>query len=460
MTRAGRVVLDPDQGVRDAVAHLFATFARTGSARATVKAFAAEGLTFPSRVQTGPNKGTLAWFPLRHHRALQVLHNPRYAGAFVYGAPAARRGPDGRTRYLLQPRESWIVLIPDAHAGYISWEHYEDNLRHAWPSPPSRAARTGGKSPPREGPALLQGLAICARCGERMTVRYHTRRQAHASRIHLPARQASRTPPSLCQSVPRRRRSIKPLASYSSPRSHPWPSKSPWRCKPSSRGAPSKPTRCAASTSSGPGTPPRAARRRYMAVDPDNRLVAVNLGGRLERVTPRPLRRPRGLRAPDRQGVTPGRHRTRHASPPSASDFPALWSDPRTPQRERKRMVRLLIEDVTLSRDGRLTAQVRFKGGPTATLEVTVGLPAPEVRRTPPSVVAEIDRLLDHYTEAGVADQLNQAGIVSGTGQPFHPGIVHHIRVHGLASREQRLAPAGCSTSTRRRSASGSAPPP
>jgi CRISPR-associated endonuclease Cas1 len=126
---ASRVVLDADQSVRDAVAHLFATFERTGSARAAVKAFAAEGLRFPSRVQTGPNKGTLAWLPLLHHRALQVLHNPRYAGAFVYGRRRQRRGPDGRTRHALQPREAWTVLILDAHPGYISWDRYEDNLR-------------------------------------------------------------------------------------------------------------------------------------------------------------------------------------------------------------------------------------------------------------------------------------------------------------------------------------------
>lgn len=112
---AGRVVLDPDQGVRDAVAHLFATFARAGSARATVKAFAADGVAFPSRVRTGPNKGTLAWLPLVHHRVLQVLHNPRYAGAFAYGRRHQRRGPDGRTRHTLQPRESWTALIPGAH---------------------------------------------------------------------------------------------------------------------------------------------------------------------------------------------------------------------------------------------------------------------------------------------------------------------------------------------------------
>ena len=80
----GKVVLDPDAGVRQAVAHLFATFARTGSARAVVQSFKGEGLRFPGRIRTGPHKGELSWTPLRHDRVLRVLHNPRYAGAFAY----------------------------------------------------------------------------------------------------------------------------------------------------------------------------------------------------------------------------------------------------------------------------------------------------------------------------------------------------------------------------------------
>lgn len=185
------------------------------------------------------------------------------------------------------------------------------------------------------------------------------------------------------------------------------------------------------------------SRRRYMAVDPDNRLVAVNLEADWNE----------SLRALDaaqeeyeRQSAksSPLGENDRARIAALASDFPALWSDPRTPQRERKRMVRLLIDDVTLSRDGAITANVRFKAGQTASLEVTVGLSAPDARRTPAAVVAEIDRLLDHYTERSTADQLNAAGVISSTGQPFHAGIVHHIRVkHGLAPREQRLRARG-----------------
>ena len=102
---ADKVVLDPDAGVQDAVSHLFATFARTGSARAVVKDFAHEGLLFPARVRTGPHKGDLAWMPLKHWRVLRTLHNPRYAGAFAYGRTRQRRTPDGVTVTKVLPRD-------------------------------------------------------------------------------------------------------------------------------------------------------------------------------------------------------------------------------------------------------------------------------------------------------------------------------------------------------------------
>jgi len=187
-----------------------------------------------------------------------------------------------------------------------------------------------------------------------------------------------------------------------------------------------------------------AARRRYLAVDPDNRLVAANLEADWNESL-------RGLAAAqdeyERQSARAkplaDSDKARIAS--LASNFPALWSDPRTPQRERKRMVRLLIEDVTLRREDKLiTAQVRFKAGQTNTFEVTVGLPAYDIRRTPADVVAEVDRLLDHHTEAAVAAELNRRDFLSGTDQAFNPVMVSHIRRnYGLAPRDQRLRARG-----------------
>ena len=437
---AGRVVLDPDQGVRDAVAHLFATFARTGSARATVKAFATEGLCFPSRVQTGPNKGTLGWFPLRHHRVLQVLHNPRYAGAFAYGRRRARRGPNGTTRYLLVPRESWIVLIPDAHAGYLSWEHYEDNVARLAESAQSHG-EDRRKSPPREGPALLQGLAICARCGGRMTVRYHTRREVTYPQ-YICQRQGIEDATSICQSVPGEAldaaignlllATVTPVALDVA-----------LAVQAELEGRADEADALRRQHVERARHAAEVTRRRYMAVDPDNRLVAVNLEADWNDAL-RALSSAQEDYERETATASPlsGQDKERIAA--LASDFPALWSDPRTPQRERKRMVRLLIDDVTLSRDNTVTAEVRFKGGPSSTLEVAVALPAPEARRTPPSVIAEIDELLDHYTEAEAAAALNTSGTLSGTGQPFSAAMVRHVRIaHRLRPREVRLRERG-----------------
>ena len=170
----GKVVLDPDVSVQGPVARVFTTFTATGSALAVVKAFAADGLLFPRRLKTGPRKGELAWGQLQHSRVLQVLHNPRYAGAFFYGRRTDSRRADGTMTTRVLPREEWTVLITDAHPGYISWEQFEATQARLAANA-SAHGQDRRASPPREGPALLQGLVICGKCGGRMTVRYHVR---------------------------------------------------------------------------------------------------------------------------------------------------------------------------------------------------------------------------------------------------------------------------------------------
>jgi hypothetical protein len=163
---AGHVVLDPDAGVQQALRHLFAVFARTGSARAVAAAFAAGKLPFPVRTGTGPRKGELAWMPLTHWRVLRTLHNPRYAGAFCYGRRRGITSANGKNSCQPLPREQWTALIPGAHPGYITWETYEANQQLLLGNAAARGAgRAAG--PAREGTALLQGLAVCGRCGRR-----------------------------------------------------------------------------------------------------------------------------------------------------------------------------------------------------------------------------------------------------------------------------------------------------
>ncbi len=169
-----RVVLDPDKQVQETIRTFFQTFRRTGSATATVKAFRAQGLRFPRRARSGPAKGEIIWGEMEHSRALWVLHNPRFAGAFFFGRSRQRKHGDRGGTFERLPREEWTALIPEAHAGYITWNEFEENQRRLRENAQAQGSDRR-RSPPREGPALLQGLVLCGICGERMTVRYNFR---------------------------------------------------------------------------------------------------------------------------------------------------------------------------------------------------------------------------------------------------------------------------------------------
>ena len=190
------------------------------------------------------------------------------------------------------------------------------------------------------------------------------------------------------------------------------------------------------------------ARRRFFEVDPEHRLVADSLEADWNEKL-RELGQVREdyerHREEDRL-VLDEENRERIRS--LATDFPRLWRDPGTPDRERKRMVRLLIEDVTLLRaEEEMVAQVRFSGGATRTLRLPRPLSAGELRKLSQEAVAEIDKLLDHHTEREVARILNERGFVSGTGKSFNASRVRGMRrAYGLARREERLRAAGLLT--------------
>jgi hypothetical protein len=124
-----------------------------------------------------------------------------------------------------------------------------------------------------------------------------------------------------------------------------------------------------------------------------------------------------------------------------AQDFPRLWSDPATPQRERKRMIRLLIDDVTLNRDQQITARVRLKGGQTHTLTLPPPPTIDQLRRTPPELINTIDQLLDDHTETQIARILNQQDHRSFDGKQFTATIVHRLRTQPPAHQPPRPSP-------------------
>jgi DNA invertase Pin-like site-specific DNA recombinase len=438
---AGKVVLDPDTGVQDAVRHVFTTFARTGSARAVVQEFNAAGLLFPVRVRTGTHKGELAWMPLKHWRVLRTLHNPRYAGAFSYGRRRERTNANGKKTFDTLPRDQWVALIPDAHPGYIDWEQYETNQKLLLGNAQAHGLeRSAG--PAREGPALLQGMAICGRCGRRMTVRYHTRRG-----VEVPDYQCVRT----CIDDGGRRCQTIPGAGVDTAVGQLLlDTLTPLTLEVALTVQAELDTCVAEADALRRQHVERArhradlARRRYLAVDPDNRLVADNLEADWNDAlrTLQAARDDYENAASANAGTLTDEHKNRIRA--LAADFPALWSDPATPQRERKRMARLLIEDVTLVKTDRIHLHVRFRGGQTESLTMPIPPKAWQARQTHPDALAALDRLLDDHTDAETAELLNEIGHRSGEGRPFTARIVLDLRgSNNLPSHADRLRAKG-----------------
>ena len=168
---AGDVVLDPDSQIRETIAYFFDTFSRVGSACQVVKVFRDEGLRFPSRLR---NRDSVVFRPLNASTAIRTLHNPRYAGAYAYGRRRYRRAANGMKVQRTRDCSEWLACIPNAHAGYITWDRFQENLKLLETN--GRSYELARASPPREGAALLQGRAVCGRCGRHMRVRYAARR--------------------------------------------------------------------------------------------------------------------------------------------------------------------------------------------------------------------------------------------------------------------------------------------
>jgi hypothetical protein len=189
------------------------------------------------------------------------------------------------------------------------------------------------------------------------------------------------------------------------------------------------------------------AQRRYMHVDPANRLVADALEAEWNsklRALNEAQEEYERLRQADRLAIDDAQ-RARMAA--LTTDFPRLWQDPRTPDREKKRMVRLLLEDVALLKREQILVHVRFKGGALKSLSLPLPPGAPLLRKTPAAVIQEADRLLDRHTETEIATLLNEKGLRSGTGQAFTPMMVINIRRnHGLRDRFQRMRETGLLT--------------
>jgi hypothetical protein len=189
------------------------------------------------------------------------------------------------------------------------------------------------------------------------------------------------------------------------------------------------------------------ARRRYMSADPGNRLVTDVLEAEWnEKLRAHAAAQEDYERHHQQQHLLTDTE-TRQKILSLATDFPRIWNDPKLPMRERKRMLRLIVEDATLLKADRITVHVRLRGGAMRTLTLDRPVPIAQIRKTKPEIIAEIDRLLNEHSDREVADILNQQGHRTWQNAPFTLKKVAWIRmIYHLKSRFGRLREQGLLT--------------
>ena len=382
----------------------------------------------------------------------RTLRNPRYAGAYAYGRRRYAQTPDGKKKYRDRECHDWLACIPNAHPGYITWEQYQENLRilktNAQGYEPTRG------SPPREGPSLLQGRAICGRCGRHLRVRYLSRRGRLDSWYICDRANGSQGEPN-CQSIAGRLidEAVGDLVAESmTPAAVELALEIRREIRDRQQEADALRYRAVERAQ----VEADLAQRRFMMVDPANRLVADTL----EAEWNEKLR----LLAAAREEWD--RRRCEEGLPDDATcerllamtaDFKRLWKDPATPHREKKRMLAHIIEDVTLIKlpgEGVTRIHVRFKGGKTETLTTPTPKSATEQIRTPPEIVELVDQLLENHIYSEIANILNERGLrPGGAARPGREDarftakrITYLVRAYRLRSRYDRLRDQGMLT--------------
>ena len=417
---ADQVVLDPDAEVQAAIGDVFAAFGACGSAYGVVAAFADQ--KFPLRAFGGVWAGQLRWGKLTHARVLGVLKNPCYAGAYVHGRYTSKRtvDPDGTVHAGLveRPRSEWPVLIRDHHDGYITWTEFLANEAKL------AANRTNaGARPPREGSALCQGIIYCGSCGKPMRTNYHTgSRPAYECSARM-----DRVTTSMCRSVTAATVDDAVAAALLD-------ALTPEQVGLALSAAAQVTDRHQRVSKAAELAVERAkyeadrAERAFHAVEPENRLVAANLESRWEHKLTALAEAEQALTAAQEAlPPLPGKAQLQQI----AADLPGLWHADTTSHKDRKRMLRTLIADVTLLPEAdkhMVRTGIRWHTGATDEMRVARVMHPGTAKRSPSPAVAMVRKLGPTTPTLELADKLNAAGYVTGTGCRFDIHAVQWIR--------------------------------
>lgn len=431
------IILDPNKEVRGAIKLIFTAFKETGSAYGVMQRFGKENMEFPKKAYGGIWNGKLIWDNLTHGRVLGILKNPAYAGTYVYGRYKYKRyvTPKGdiRTKCTKLPMSSWPVVIHDHHEGYISWQEYLDNQEKL------QKNRTNGEEnllsgPAREGLALCQGLLLCQACGRRLTVRYkgnggiyplyectyrkregRSTKQCISVRCDLIDKAISKRVLAVLQpaEIEIALKAISKLEQRNNTINRQWQMKiqrSEYQAQ--------------------------LAQRRYEEVDPSNRLVASTLESKWNQALVN-LEQIKKQYAEYQQAEMQAISDVEKSKIFSlAKDLPRLWNAATTQPKDRKRILRLLIKDITVEKTSepkQVMLHLRWQGGACEDIPLTLPPNINDQLRYQKEFVGRIRSLALTLTDDQIAAKLDQEGLLSATGTPFNDSKIKWIRYkHGI----------------------------
>jgi DNA invertase Pin-like site-specific DNA recombinase len=440
----GEVGFHPDEQVCGAIRTVLERFAELGSVRAVWLWLRQEGLKFPLQATTLGGPAQIRWVTPTYQAIHKVVTHPAYAGAYVYGRTRHERyvteTGQVRTRSRHLPAAEWEVLIPDHHPEFIDWEAYQANQARVGANVRPRAHQPGGAV--REGAALLQGIAVCGKCGRRLAVHYRGRNSTPG--YHCAGRDLVGGRGVYCMSVGGVQIDQAVAEAFLA-------ALTPAGIQAAVAAAERLEADHDAALEQWRLEVERAryeaglAERRYLAVDPDNRLVARGLErdwedklaqvaaaeAELER---RQQRRPKTLTTHERAAIRS-----------LGDDIGRVWQAPTTTDRDRKELLRTLLEEVivTVDRDAaRAELLARWRGGQASELVVELPRSHPPKIRTDEDTIALVGRLTAHYPDATIAGILNRQGRRSARGLRFTATIVQGLRHHwGIACYQPPTTP-------------------
>lgn len=428
----GKVVLDEDEQVRESVTLLFETFKRVGTAHRVAIEFTKQRLLFPRRMYGGVWNGKLTWGRLTVGRVRGILKNPCYTGAYVFGRYHQRKEitTDGKivSTQALRPMSEWAVTIKDHHDSYISFDQFEQN-QQALAANILAGTDMTNSGPAREGMALLQGMVLCGSCGRRLRTNYKSTASGAQPLYRCDWKQREGIEKG-CMTVPaglvdeavvaKTLELLKPdqlriaLSAIEQLEYRESAMAQQWRMKIERANYEAE-----------------LAQRRYEEVDPSNRLVAGTLESRWNDSLQRLNEVKQQSAEFEKQHSYSLNESQKQKILRLAQDLPKLWHAKTTRSEDKKRILRLLISDVTVERPhgaSEAILHVRWAGGGTEDLVVHLPIPMHDRRRYALSIIERVRALAPRLPDNGICKVLNEEGILSSSGKPFTEAMIRWVR--------------------------------